>query len=215
MYILKIDKKYIKIGENPLIDSTVIIGEVPQREIYDKFLKLGINAKIRSHSVIYAGSTIGDNFNTGHNVIVREENIIGDNVMIWSNSIIDYGSKIGNRVKIHSLIYISQFTIIEDDVFLAPGVITGNDLHPGCRKSRECLKGPIIKKGARIGLNVTVLPYVTIGEYALIGAGSVVTHNIPDRKLAYGIPAKVICDVGEIKCTHHPPLVERPYPHKL
>lgn len=212
MYRIRIDKKFVIIGENSSIDSTVIIGEIPERTVEEKYLTIGVNAKIRSHSVIYIGSTIGDNFSTGHNVVVREENIVGNDVKIWGNSIVDYGCKIGNNVKIHSHVYISQFTIIEDKAFFAPGVITGNDPHPGCEKSRECLKGPIIKQRAQIGLNVTILPYVTVGEYALIGAGSVVTKDIPDRKVALGNPARVICDVNKIECFHNPPWVEKPYP---
>ena len=212
MFPLKIDKNFLELGNNCLIDPTVSIGEIPERKIDSIYLKIGQNSTIRSHSVIYAGSKLGNSFNSGHNVIIREENEIGDNVMVWSNSIVDYGCKIGNRVKIHSLVYIAQFTIIEDDAFLAPGVITGNDLHPGCDKSKECLKGPVIKKNAQIGLNCTILPYVTIGEYAVIGAGSVVTRDIPDKKLAYGIPARVICDINEIECIHEPPWVKKPYP---
>ena len=215
IFIKRCDDNYLSISKNYNIDSLAIIGEISVRKIKDKMLKIGENAVIRSGSIIYEGSSVGNNFNTGHNVIVREENVIGDNVMIWSNSIIDYGCEIGSNVKIHSQVYVSQFTIIEDNVFLAPGVITGNDLHPGCEKSRECLKGPIIKKGAQIGLNVTLLPYITVGEKALIGAGSVVTRDVPAGKVAYGNPAKVVGNITDIKCIHTPPWVEKPYPLNL
>jgi acetyltransferase-like isoleucine patch superfamily enzyme len=211
IFIKRCNDKYLSIGTNYNIDPLAIVGEKTARKIEDKTLKIGRNAVIRSGSIIYEGTSIGDNFNTGHYVIVREENKIGDNVSIWSNSIIDYGCEVGNNVKIHSQVYVTQFTVIEDNVFLAPGVITGNDLHPGCEKSRECLKGPIIKKGAQVGLNVTLLPYITIGEKALIGAGSVVTRDIPPGKVAYGNPAKVVADITDVKCIHTPPWVERPY----
>jgi acetyltransferase-like isoleucine patch superfamily enzyme len=211
-FIKRCEDAYLTIGRNQDIDPLAVIGEVTVRKIKDKILKIGENAVIRSGSIIYEGTSIGNNFNTGHYVIVREENKIGNNVSIWNHSIIDYGCKVGNNVKIHSQVYVTQFTIIEDNVFLAPGVITGNDLHPGCEKSRECLRGPIIKKGAQIGLNVTLLPYITIGERALIGAGSVVTRDIPPGKVAYGNPAKVIADIADVKCIHTPPWVECPYP---
>ncbi len=210
-FIKRCNDMYLSIGRNHDIDPLAVIGEVTIRKIKDKTLKIGENAVIRSGSIIYEGTSIGNNFNTGHYVIVREENKIGNNVSIWNHSIIDYGCKVGNNVKIHSQVYVTQFTIIEDNVFLAPGVITGNDLHPGCEKSRECLKGPIIKKGAQIGLNVTLLPYITIGERALIGAGSVVTRDIPPGKVAYGNPAKVIADITDVTCIHTPPWVEHPY----
>lgn len=155
---------------------------------------MGKNAKIRSGAVIYAGTEIGDFLETGHNVVIREENTIGNHLSIWSNSIIDYGCRIGNNVKIHSNCYIAQFTTIEDDVFLAPGVIIANDRYP----LSKSLKGPTIKKGAKIGVNVTLLPGVTIGEYALIGAGAVVTRDIPAGSVAWGNPAEVKKDISQI-----------------
>lgn len=210
-FIKRCDDHLLTLGRVHQIDPLAVIGEATPRSIENRKLVIGSHAVIRSGSVIYQGAAIGDYFNSGHYVIVREENVIGDHVSIWSNTIIDYGCIIGNNVKLHSQIYVAQFTVIEDDVFMAPGVIIGNDMHPGCEKSRECLKGPTIKKGAQIGLNVTLLPYITIGERALIGAGSVVTKDIPAGKVAYGNPAKVVGDVTDMKCIHTPPWVERPY----
>jgi acetyltransferase-like isoleucine patch superfamily enzyme len=118
---------------------------------------------------------------------------------------------IGNNVKIHTSVYVAQFTIIEDDVFLAPGVIIANDPHPGCPRSRECLRGPVIRRGAKIGINVTLVPFVDIGEYAFIGAGSVVTRDIPPRAVVYGNPARVVGTIDDLSCIVNPQLVERPY----
>lgn len=169
------------------IDKTAIIGYKTSRKIKNHKLIIGKNAKIRSGTIIYEGSKIGNSLETGHNAVIREENIIGDHLSIWSNSVIDYGCKIGNNVKIHSNCYIAQFTNIEDDVFIAPGVMFANDRYPPSKN----LIGPTIKRSARIGINSTLLPGVTIGEYALIGAGSVVTKDIPPRAIAYGNPAEV------------------------
>jgi acetyltransferase-like isoleucine patch superfamily enzyme len=196
----------IKIGKNKKIDKNAILGYTSERSIKNKNLVIGNNAKIRSGTVIYQGSKIGDNIETGHNVIIREENKLGHNVSIWSNSVIDYGCVIGDNVKIHTNVYIAQFTIIENDVFIAPGVITTNDLCPVCTK---CMKGPTIKKGAKIGANVALLPHITIGEFALIGAGSVVTKDIPPYSLAYGVPARIIRKVTDIKCKKG--IITRPY----
>ena len=138
--------------------------------------RIGAGARIRAGSIIYAAVEIGEDFETGHHAIVREENRIGSHCTIWNNSTIDYGCVIGDRVKIHCNVYIAQFTTIEDDVFLAPGVTIANDPHPICTK---CMQGPTIRRGARIGVNVTLLPLITIGENALVGAGSVVTADVP------------------------------------
>lgn len=201
--------KNIKIGKNRRIDRNVILGYLPGRKIKSRTLVIGDNSRVRSGTVIYLGSKIGDNFETGHNVIIREENMLGNNVFIWSNTLIDYGCGIGNNVKIHSNVYIAQFTTIEDEVFIAPGVVTANDPCPICSK---CMKGPTIKKGAKIGINVSLLPHITIGEFSLIGAGSVVTKNIPSYSLAYGVPTVVIKKITDMECKEG--IIDRPYKYE-
>ena len=146
---------------------------------------------LRCGTVVYGGCNIGERLETGHNVVIRENCVLGDDVSIWSNSVIDYGTVIGNRVKIHSNCYVAQHTEIGDDAFLAPGVSIANDLYPGQQASRELMSGPFIGAGAQLGVNVTVLPFVRIGEGALIGAGSVVTRDVAPASVAYGNPAKV------------------------
>src|SRR5205085_11118621 len=113
----------------------------------------------------------------------------GDDVSVWSNTVVDYGCIIGHRTKIHSNCYIAQFTELEDDVFLAPGVVIANDLFPGFEISARAMRGPSIGTGAQIGVNATILPYVRIGERAMSGAGAVVTRDIPSDTLASGVPA--------------------------
>lgn len=204
-------EELICVGPRASIDASAILGERPERSIAEPTLRIGEDACIRSGSVIYAGSTIGSHFNVGHNTIVREENRIGDHVSIWGNSTVDYGCTIGHRVKIHTGVYVAQFTVIEDDVFLAPGVMLANDPHPGCPRAHDCMRGPILRRGAQIGVNVTVLPFVTIGEHALIGAGSVVTRDIPSAAVAYGNPARVVGTIWDLRCVVRPSLVEYPY----
>ncbi len=191
------ETKKVKIGKNSKIDKSVILGLRPGRKIKVVRTIIGSNAVIRSHSVIYSNTKIGNRLQTGHNVVIREQNRIGDNFNIWNNSTVDYGCTIGNNVKIHNNVYVSQYTTIEDDVFLAPGVMIANDPHPLCTK---CMKGPTIKKGARVGINATVLPRIVIGENSLIGAGSVVTKNVPKDAVVWGVPARVITKVKDLKC---------------
>ena len=90
---------------------------------------------------------------------------------VWSNTVIDYGCRIGDRVKIHANCYVAQYTEIVDDAFLAPGVTIANDLYPGQTSRRRVMSGPRIGAGAQLGVNVTVLPYVRIGDGCLVGAG--------------------------------------------
>lgn len=188
----------VVLGEGCHIDPGCILGYVTGRAIADSSLAIGSRAHIRSGTVIYAGSTIGEGLETGHNVVIREESTIGEGLNIWNNSTIDYGCTIGRQVKIHCNVYVAQFTTLEDDVFLAPGVTVANDPHPVCGL---CMRGPTIRRAARIGVNVTLLSHITVGEGALIGAGSVVTHDIPAGTVAYGNPARLCGSVNELKCS--------------
>ena len=101
-------------------------------------------------------------------------------------------------MKIHCNCYVAQYTELEDDVFLAPGVTIANDLYPGDRRSARLMAGPKIGAGAQIGVNVTILPFVRIGAGALIGAGSVVTRDIPAKAVAFGSPAVARRTVAEL-----------------
>jgi len=190
----------LTLGKDAFVDGSVLLGYPTGRGIPNRRLVIGANAKIRSGSVIYEGTTIGSHFETGHNVVIREENVIGDHFSIWNNSTVDYGCKFGDRVKVHSNCYIAQFTIIEDDVFLAPGVTIANDIHPGCEFSAKCMRGPTIKRGAQIGINATVLPYITIGECALVGSGAVVTRDVPPETVVAGNPARILKSIYELEC---------------
>ncbi|MBI3099174.1 MAG: N-acetyltransferase, partial [Planctomycetes bacterium] len=170
-------------------DRNVILGARTGRPIRDHSLRVGRNARVRSGTVIYGGTSIGDDLQTGHNVVIREENRIGDALKIWNNSCIDYGCTIGNNVRIHNNVYVCQYTEIGDDVFLAPGVMLANDKYP---VRFEGLKGPTIGRGAIVGMNATLMPEVKIGDEAVIGAGSVVTKDVPARRMAFGNPARVV-----------------------
>lgn len=167
-------------------------------------LHLGTGATVRSGSVIYAGSKIGDGLVTGHNVVIREECSIGRGVSVWSNSVVDYGCVIGDRVKIHTNCYVAQFTIIEDGAFLAPGVSIANDLYPGDDASAERMAGPVIEAGAQIGVGVTLLPYVRIGAGAIVGSGSVVSRDVEPGMVAFGNPARPHRRVDQL-----PPIEDR------
>src|SRR5262245_49093996 len=187
----------VLIGADVDIDPGAIVGYPPGRPGSYGPVRIGNGARVRAGTIIYAGVEIGDGFETGHHAVIREENRIGKDCVVWNSSTIDYGCVLGDRVRIHCNVYVAQFTTLEDDVFLAPGVTIANDPHPICTK---CMQGPTIKKGARIGVNVTLLPLITIGENALVGAGSVVTSDVPAGVLVAGNPARVIGPVDKIEC---------------
>ncbi len=194
-----VSRELIDIGEGFRIDSDVLLGYLPGRKIDTMTVCIGRRARLRSGTVIYAGTHIGDDLETGHNVVIREENRIGHRCSFWSGSFIDYGCQIGDDVKIHCNSYVAQYTTLEEEVFLAPGVTIANDLYPGFAESKQNMRGPIIRAGAQIGVNATLLPFIEIGEHSIVGAGSVVTKDVPPRSIVTGNPAKVLRNVPSEK----------------
>jgi acetyltransferase-like isoleucine patch superfamily enzyme len=159
--------------------------------------RIGDDATIRPNSTFYCDVAIGNGLRTGHNVLVRENTVVGDSVLIGTNVVIDGRCHIGSHVSIQSNVYIPTNTIIEDDVFLGPCSVLTNDKYPV--RVKYDLKGPVLRKGASIGANSTILPGVEVGEGSMVAAGALVTKDVPAWKLAIGFPAKVIDLPDELK----------------
>lgn len=174
----------VTIGEGTTVQENVILGSAEDGE-----LGIGKDCTVRSGTVIYSGVKIGNNFRSGHNILIRENSEIGDNVLVGTNSVIDGDCKIGSNVSIQTGVYITRYTTIEDGVFLGPLCVTTNDKY---MKYGAVLKGPIIKQGARIGANSTIMSGITVGKGAIVGAGAVVTKNVKPNEIVVGIPARVI-----------------------
>lgn len=189
----------VDIGEGAVIGDFVIIGEPPRgKKPGELKTRIGKNATIRSHTVIYAGDIIGDNLQTGHHVIVREENKIGDNVSIGTGSVVEHHVRIGDDVRIHSQAFIPEETTLEAGCWIGPRVVITNAKYPLSPGVKGSLKGTTVRKNAKIGANATLLPGVVIGENALIGSGAVVTKDVPAGKVVVGNPARVIRDISEL-----------------
>lgn len=189
----------VLLGDGAIIEDYCLIG-VPPRAQEDGELKtlIGKGAMIRSHTVIYAGSTIGDNFVTGNKVNIREFNQIGNDVSIGTLSVIEHHVRIGDRVRIHSQAFVPEYSILEEDSWLGPNVVLTNAKYPLSPGAKETLAGPLIRKGAKIGANATILPAVVVGINALVGAGSVVVTDVPDSAVVAGNPAKIIKMMHEL-----------------
>ncbi len=173
--------------ENSNIHENVTIGLKYKKNSNSPVI--GKNAFIRSNTIIYDNVIIGDDFKTGHGVIIREKTKIGNNVLIGTHSIIDGNCDIGNNVSIQSKVYIPLNSIIEDYVFIGPCACLTNDNYP--MRIDHDFKGPIIKKGASIGANSTLLSGIEIGECSMVAAGAVVADDVPPLSLAIGRPARI------------------------
>ena len=148
--------------------------------------KIGDNCVIRSGSVIYEKATLQNEVETGHNVLIREGSVIGEKSRVGTSTQLDGAVKIGKNVNIQSNVYLSHLTIVKDGVFIGPNVCVTNDLYPESQK----LTGAVIERGAVIGANTTIVAKVKIGEEAVVGAGSVVTKDVPANTVVLGNPAR-------------------------
>ncbi|MFP8957101.1 acyltransferase [Natrialbaceae archaeon A-CW3] len=173
-------------GENCRIDGGATIGYGVDDGRSPP--KIGSNATIRHGSIVYGDVVIGDDFVTGHDVLVRENTTIGHDVLIGTKSIVDGRTDIGSHVSIQSAVYVPTDTTIGSNVFVGPGAVLTNDQYP--IRTENGLEGPTIEDGASIGANATLLPGVTIGENAFVAAGALITDDVPADTLAVGSPAE-------------------------
>lgn len=189
--------KNVLLGKNFRIDEGVILG-FSENGKFSKTL-IGDNSIIRANTLIYSGVKIGKNFQTGPNVLIRENNIIGNDVVIWHGATISQGNVIGDECRIHAGSFLELVTLGRR-VFIGPGVIFTDDPHPVNPNPRIHFGGATVEDEAVIGANVTVLPHIRIGKRVVIGAGSVVTKDIPRGEVWVGNPAKFLKRVEEISC---------------
>jgi len=199
----------VELGEGTVVEEFCIVGRHGGDP--DTRTVIGARSLLRTHTVLYAGNTIGERFQTGHHALVREHNSIGDNVSIGSLSVVEHHVTIGDGVRIHSQCFIPEYTVLEAGAWIGPRVTLTNAPFPRCPDVSKCLRGVHIERDARVGANATILPGVRIGARALIGAGAVVTRDVPPGMVVTGNPARptkrldeLVCPVG-LDHTPYPP----------
>lgn len=179
-------------------DHSVQIGykkiTIPRFKVFNKKVVISDGVIIRDGTIIYIGCQIGNKTMIGHYVIIREVTKIGAHCRIGHHVVFEGATEVGDHTAIHSQCHITSYTKIGSYVLMGPMTVTTNDPVMGHeRKNIEVSpKGPIILDGARIAAGCVILPGITIGMEAMIGAGSLVTKDIPDYAIAYGRPAKVM-----------------------
>lgn len=191
----------VELADDAVIEDFCVIGATPRgRSPGASPTVIGPGAMIRSHTVIYAGNRIGANFQTGNKVNIREDNDIGDDVSIGTLTVVEHHVVIARGARIHSQAFVPEYCRIGEEAWIGPNVVLTNARYPASPGAKHQLAGVVLERRCRIGANSTVLPGVVVGAGALVGAGSVVTSDVPPGMVVAGNPARPrrpVADIGE------------------
>ena len=179
------------VGKQPSLGaaSTAKRDPLPPAEI-------GAGTVVSTGAIVFAGSTVGANCIVGDQACIRERVQMADDCVLGRGSLIENDTTVGAGTRIQAGAYVTAYSTLEEDVFIAPCVVTTNDNFMGrTDRRRELMQGPTIRRGARIGGGAILCPAVEIGEEAFVGAGAVVTKDVPPRTVVVGSPARVLREV--------------------
>ena len=191
------------LGEGVRVLENAVVGKQPSLGAHSTAKReplapaaIGDGTVISTGAVVFAGSTVGANCIVGDQSCIRERVAMADNCILGRGSLIENDTTVGAGTRIQADAYITAYSTLEEDVFIAPCVVTTNDNFMGRTERRhELIAGPTIRRGARIGGGAVLCPGVEIGEEAFVGAGAVVTKDVPSRVIVVGNPARVLRDV--------------------
>jgi acetyltransferase-like isoleucine patch superfamily enzyme len=192
------------LGEDCYIEPGAVLGKRPRLRPGSSAavgdlgpLVIGAGVTICAGAVVYAGATVGDGAIVGDQTQVRERASIGPGSVVGRGSTVDFEAMVGARVLIQTGVYLTGRAIVEDDVFLGPGVTTTNDNTMGRHLPGEGLSAPVFRRACRVGGGVVLVPGIEIGEEAYVAAGAVVTKHVPPRAVAMGVPARIVREVPD------------------
>jgi acetyltransferase-like isoleucine patch superfamily enzyme len=192
-----------RVGERVLVEDGAVLGKRPRlrpgshAEGAYGDLEVADDATICCGAVVYAGARIGPRAIVGDQCQVRERGVLGERSVLGRGSTLDCDVVVGARVSVQTLVYITAGTIVEDDVFIGPGVVMTNDDAMGRHGPDMPLRGPVLKRACRVGGAAVLCPGVVIGEEAFIAAGAVVVSDVPERAVIMGVPGRVVRQVGD------------------
>jgi acetyltransferase-like isoleucine patch superfamily enzyme len=193
----------VELGDDVVIGDYAIVGKqpvlgprstAPREELPP--LVVGDRARILAGAVVFAGSRLGEGVIVGDQACVRERCELAQEVVIGRGAFVENGVVVGARTKIQANAYVTAYSIVEEDVFIAPCVVTTNDNYMGRTEQRHAQRrGPTIRRGARVGGGAVLLPGIEVGEEAFVGAGAVVLADVAPRAVVVGNPARQIREV--------------------
>ncbi|MEM1128219.1 MAG: DapH/DapD/GlmU-related protein [Bacteroidota bacterium] len=183
------------------IDDHAVIGKQPMRAAASATTQaatldpawIGEGSLIGAHAVVYAGCTLGPQVLVADHATVREDVVVGARTIIGRGVAVEQACRIGAHCKLETNAYLTAFSLLEDHVFLAPGVLTSNDAYLGRTEARLTrFKGITIRRGGRVGVGAVLLPGLEVGPDAVIGAGAVLTRDAEARMVYLGVPARPV-----------------------
>ena len=193
-----------EIGPDVVIEDGAVLGKRPRLRPGSSApadasgpLVIAREATICCGAVVYAGARVGVGAIIGDQAQVREGATIGEGTVVGRGSAVEFGAQVGARVSIQTDVYVTALSIVEDDVFLGPGVLTTNDDTMARHDGSQPLRGPILRRACRIGSGAVLVPGVEVGEEAFVAAGAVVSADVPARAVVMGVPARVVREVPE------------------
>ena len=193
-----------RVGDRCVVEAGAVLGKHPRLRPGSSAagavltpLVLGRGVTVCCGAVVYAGADIADGAIIGDQTQVRERVSIGEETLVGRGSTVDFGATVGSRVLIQTSVYVTGESIVEDEVFLGPGVLTTNDDTMGRRRRGEALLGPVFRRACRVGGGVMLVPGVVVGEEAFVAAGALVTRDVGRRQVVMGVPARVVREVPD------------------
>jgi acetyltransferase-like isoleucine patch superfamily enzyme len=194
----------VEIGDGCVIDDHAILGRRPRLSAHSTAaredppaLRLGAGATVGAGAVVFAGAEVGEQAIVGDQAFVRERARIGASSVVGRGSAVDNDVVIGERVRVQTSVYLTAYTVVEDDVFVGPGATTTNDNTMARLAPDTPMQGALLRRACRIGGAAVLVPGVEVGEEAFVAAGAVVTVAVPPRAVVRGVPARVVGEVGD------------------
>ena len=191
------------VGARCAVEDHVVLGKPPRLARTSVAhgdvgpLEIGDDVSVCTGAVVFAGARLGDGVILGDQSYVRERSTIGPGTVIGRGSVVDNDVVIGERVRIQTNVYVTAYSVLEDDVFVGPGTTTTNDDTIARHGPDEALQGVVLRRACRVGGGVVLRPGVEVGEEAFVAAGAVVTQDVPARALVMGVPARVVRKVPD------------------
>jgi acetyltransferase-like isoleucine patch superfamily enzyme len=192
------------IGAGCVIQDGAVLGKPPKLARHSSAPRttpdpvvLEEDAVVCCGAIVFAGARVGPAAIIGDQAYVRERTVIGAASVIGRGSAVDNDVQVGARVRVQTDVYLTAYSVIEDDVFVGPGVLTTNDSTMARHGDDYDVRGCTLRRACRIGGAAVLTPGVEVGEEAFVAAGAVVTRDVPPRGVVMGVPARVLREVGD------------------